>query len=138
MAQEFYVVRCYSCSVFQSHQVKKDKKLSAKCEYGRGSGKDSRVHVQKLNSLRRTLEEERDGVLEAQLEECEEQGSMHMTEDYEADGGCEAGGQGGPAGSVGGARVSKWSNTSAQTLTQKRRIMEGSLQQLPPPVGELI
>ncbi|MPC64744.1 UPF0544 protein C5orf45 [Portunus trituberculatus] len=75
MGQEFNVVRCFSCCVFQSHQVRKDKKFVCKMcgerqsEYGRGSGKDCRVHVQKLNTLRRSMEEGREAELEERLEE---------------------------------------------------------------------
>ncbi|KAK8746379.1 hypothetical protein OTU49_017378 [Cherax quadricarinatus] len=71
MGQEFHVVRCFSCLAFQSHQVRKDRKFvcklcgekqSVKKDYGRGTGKDCRIHVQKLNRLRGSLareEEER-------------------------------------------------------------------------------
>ncbi|KAM3926883.1 MRN complex-interacting protein [Leptodactylus fuscus] len=60
MVQEFQVLRCYSCQVFQVHQVKKSKKWSCKLcgekqsvlkVYGKGSGADCRHHVQKLNLL---------------------------------------------------------------------------------------
>ncbi|XP_073424112.1 MRN complex-interacting protein [Dendrobates tinctorius] len=58
--QEFQVLRCYSCHVFQVQQVKKSKKWSCKLcgekqtvlrVYGQGSGADCRHHVQKLNLL---------------------------------------------------------------------------------------
>ncbi|XP_022083432.1 MRN complex-interacting protein-like isoform X2 [Acanthaster planci] len=60
MPQEFHVVRCYACLVFQVQQVKKahkwackmcGEKQSLKKEYGRGSGADCRRHVQKLNMI---------------------------------------------------------------------------------------
>lgn len=41
--------------------------------YGEGSGKDCRIHVQKLNSVRRDLEAEREKRLDDQLEEEEEE-----------------------------------------------------------------
>ncbi|XP_045108060.1 MRN complex-interacting protein-like [Portunus trituberculatus] len=124
MGQEFNVVRCFSCCVFQSHQVRKDKKFvckmcgerqSVRKEYGRGSGKDCRVHVQKLNTLRRSMEEGREAELEARLEEGyaaalegqeeEEEGFPPHTGWQEAS----EGGHGGSGGSVGGAsQVSKW------------------------------
>ncbi|XP_063230310.1 uncharacterized protein LOC134535206 [Bacillus rossius redtenbacheri] len=63
MPQELQVLQCYSCETFQVHIVKKStnkwqckmcsEKQSVKQVYGRGSGKDCRVHVQKLNDLRR-------------------------------------------------------------------------------------
>ncbi|KAL1464155.1 hypothetical protein WDU94_003828 [Cyamophila willieti] len=65
MVQELQVLKCYSCSTFQVHIVKKAKKWECKlCHekqsikevFGRGSGKDCRVHVQKLNALRATRE----------------------------------------------------------------------------------
>ncbi|XP_073505869.1 MRN complex-interacting protein isoform X2 [Phyllobates terribilis] len=46
MVQEFQVLRCYSCHVFQVHQV-----------YGQGSGADCRHHVQKLNLLQGQVEQ---------------------------------------------------------------------------------
>uniref|UniRef100_A0A1B6E7J7 Uncharacterized protein n=1 Tax=Clastoptera arizonana TaxID=38151 RepID=A0A1B6E7J7_9HEMI len=46
MGQDFYVLRCYLCSTFQV--------------YGQGTGKDCRVHTQKLNELRIKKEEEPD------------------------------------------------------------------------------
>ncbi|XP_033640400.1 MRN complex-interacting protein-like isoform X2 [Asterias rubens] len=58
MPQEFHVVRCYACEVFQVQQVKKiskwqckmcGEKQSLKKVYGRGTGSDCRRHVQKLN-----------------------------------------------------------------------------------------
>ncbi|XP_038052478.1 MRN complex-interacting protein-like [Patiria miniata] len=58
MPQEFHVVRCYACQIFQVQQVKKiskwvckmcGEKQSLKKEYGRGSGQDCRRHVQRLN-----------------------------------------------------------------------------------------
>lgn len=118
MGQEFNVVRCFSCCVFQSHQVRKDKKFvckmcgekqSVRKEYGRGSGKDCRLHVQKLNTMRRSLEEGREAELEARLEEGYEavmEGERvshslpHMAGEELTEGGA--------GGSVGGARVSKW------------------------------
>uniref|UniRef100_A0A8D9EN83 UPF0544 protein C5orf45 homolog n=1 Tax=Cacopsylla melanoneura TaxID=428564 RepID=A0A8D9EN83_9HEMI len=65
MVQELQVLKCYSCSTFQVHIVKKAKnwecklcheKQSLREVFGRGSGKDCRVHVQKLNALRATRE----------------------------------------------------------------------------------
>ncbi|XP_066952153.1 MRN complex-interacting protein isoform X1 [Macrobrachium rosenbergii] len=77
MVQEFHVVRCFSCLSFQSQQVCKKPKYTCKIcgekqsvrkEYGRGSGKDCRIHVQKLNSLQGNLEVEHERRLEVQLE----------------------------------------------------------------------
>uniref|UniRef100_A0A3B4BBA7 MRN complex-interacting protein N-terminal domain-containing protein n=1 Tax=Periophthalmus magnuspinnatus TaxID=409849 RepID=A0A3B4BBA7_9GOBI len=61
MVQQFHVLRCFSCEVFQVQQVKKVNKWSCKLcgqkqsvlkEFGRGSGADCRRHVQKLNAAR--------------------------------------------------------------------------------------
>lgn len=61
MPQELHVLRCYSCQAFQVHTVKKSRKWdckmcgekqSVKKVYGRGSGKDCRLHVQRLNEMR--------------------------------------------------------------------------------------
>ncbi|XP_011663358.1 uncharacterized protein LOC105437909 [Strongylocentrotus purpuratus] len=58
MPQEFHVIRCFACLVFQVHQVgKKPKwqckmcgeKQSVRKVYGRGSGKECRLLVQSLN-----------------------------------------------------------------------------------------
>ncbi|XP_033727064.1 uncharacterized protein LOC117316536 [Pecten maximus] len=66
MPQEFQVLRCYQCSTFQVHQVKKAKKWSCKMcgekqsvikVFGRGVAADCRRHVQKLNSLRGEIEQ---------------------------------------------------------------------------------
>ncbi|XP_072041813.1 uncharacterized protein [Amphiura filiformis] len=65
MPQVFMVTSCYACSVFQVQQVKKvpkwvckmcGEKQSLKKEYGRGSGADCRKHVQKLNLLKVSVE----------------------------------------------------------------------------------
>ncbi|CAL8268969.1 unnamed protein product [Boreogadus saida] len=67
MAQQFHVLRCYSCQTYQVQQVKKAKKWSCKIcgekqsvfkEFGRGTGADCRRHVQKLNAKRGELEQE--------------------------------------------------------------------------------
>ncbi|XP_077866816.1 uncharacterized protein LOC102801830 [Saccoglossus kowalevskii] len=69
MGQEFIVVKCFSCTVFQVQQVKKAKKWNCKmCGskqslkkiYGQGSGADCRKHVQKLNMMRGEMENEED------------------------------------------------------------------------------
>ncbi|KAL5493355.1 hypothetical protein EMCRGX_G014524 [Ephydatia muelleri] len=61
MAQEFLVLKCFSCETFQVIQVKKTNKWACKiCNekqsitkvYGRGSPSDCRKHVQKLNLAR--------------------------------------------------------------------------------------
>ncbi|XP_020638306.3 MRN complex-interacting protein isoform X2 [Pogona vitticeps] len=75
MAQQFQVLRCCSCHVFQVQQVrqtcpsvevKKSKKWNCKiCNekqsvlkvFGQGSGSDCRHHVQKLNLLQRDREQ---------------------------------------------------------------------------------
>ncbi|XP_075983871.1 uncharacterized protein LOC142981683 [Anticarsia gemmatalis] len=66
MPQTFQVLRCYKCLVFQVHQTKKSikwecklcgEKQSIKRHYGIGTGKDCRIHVQKLNSLRGEIDE---------------------------------------------------------------------------------
>jgi len=78
MVQEFHVVRCFSCQTFQTQQVKKVNKFvcklcgskqSVRKEYGRGNGKDCRMHVQKLNVLRGEIEVKEDENLESKLEE---------------------------------------------------------------------
>ncbi|XP_028668814.1 MRN complex-interacting protein [Erpetoichthys calabaricus] len=60
MAQIFQVLRCFSCKMFQVHQVKKSKKWSCKLcgekqslqkVYGQGTGAECRQHVQKLNKI---------------------------------------------------------------------------------------
>ncbi|XP_047514328.1 uncharacterized protein LOC125055778 [Pieris napi] len=60
MPQIFQVLRCYKCFIFQIHQTKKNykwickmcgEKQSIKRHYGIGSGKECRLHVQKLNKL---------------------------------------------------------------------------------------
>ncbi|XP_077122417.1 MRN complex-interacting protein isoform X2 [Ranitomeya variabilis] len=65
MVQEFQVLRCCSCRVFQVHQVKKSTKWCCKLcgekqsvlrVYGQGSGADCRHHVQKLNLLQGQVE----------------------------------------------------------------------------------
>ncbi|KAG7157289.1 MRN complex-interacting protein-like [Homarus americanus] len=80
MGQELYVLRCYSCLAFQSHQVRKDRKFvckvcgakqSVKKNYGQGTGKDCRNHVQKLNMLRGTFEIEQERRIESQINENE-------------------------------------------------------------------
>ncbi|KAK7484392.1 hypothetical protein BaRGS_00024397 [Batillaria attramentaria] len=58
---EFHALQCFSCQTFQVHQEGKAKKWTCKMcgekqsiikVYGRGSGKDCRLHVQKLNQHR--------------------------------------------------------------------------------------
>ncbi|XP_068753082.1 MRN complex-interacting protein-like [Montipora capricornis] len=58
MVQEFIILRCFSCTTFQVHQVKKSKKWtckvcgekqSVKKVYAQGSGQECRKHVQRLN-----------------------------------------------------------------------------------------
>ena len=81
MPQEFNVVRCYSCQVFQVHQVKKDpkwvckvcnEKQSLKHSYCRGSGVDCRKAVQDFNMkrgkmLEQNSEEEARGTYDARV-----------------------------------------------------------------------
>ncbi|XP_013193152.2 MRN complex-interacting protein [Amyelois transitella] len=64
MPQSFQVLRCFECSVFQVHQLKKTNKFecklcgekqSIKHRYGFGTGKECRLHVQKLNGIRGDL-----------------------------------------------------------------------------------
>ncbi|CAL4059902.1 unnamed protein product, partial [Meganyctiphanes norvegica] len=78
MVQEFHVVCCFSCQTFQSQQVKKvntfvcklcGAKQSVRKEYGRGSGKDCRIHVQKLNDLRGEIDLKEEDTLESILQE---------------------------------------------------------------------
>ncbi|XP_059048977.1 MRN complex-interacting protein [Achroia grisella] len=66
MPQYFQVLKCYKCFVFQVHQMKKSNKFecklcgekqSIKRHYGLGTGKECRVHVQKLNSIRGEINE---------------------------------------------------------------------------------
>lgn len=61
MTQDFRILRCCECKIFQVHQVKKSNKWNCKVcgtkqsvrqVYGKGSGADCRRHVQKLNALR--------------------------------------------------------------------------------------
>ncbi|KAK7916258.1 hypothetical protein WMY93_012019 [Mugilogobius chulae] len=67
MVQEFHVLRCFSCEIFQVQQVKKVNKWTCKVcgqkqsvvkEFGRGCGADCRRHVQKLNGARGAKMEE--------------------------------------------------------------------------------
>ncbi|CAK1548408.1 unnamed protein product [Leptosia nina] len=60
MSQIFQVLRCYKCFIFQIHQRKKSnkwqckicsEKQSVKRHYGIGTGKECRMHVQKLNKM---------------------------------------------------------------------------------------
>ncbi|XP_046674113.1 MRN complex-interacting protein isoform X1 [Homalodisca vitripennis] len=78
MPQEHYVLKCFSCETFQSHIVKKTNKWTCKVcgekqtvkkVYGRGSGKDCRVHTQKLNGLKGEKEQSQ---IEQQWEEVTE------------------------------------------------------------------
>ncbi|CAH1797032.1 unnamed protein product [Owenia fusiformis] len=66
MPQEFQVLQCYSCKLFQVHQVKKVKKWNCKVcgekqsiikVFGCGTGADCRKHVQKLNMIRGSAQE---------------------------------------------------------------------------------
>ncbi|KAK1126985.1 hypothetical protein K0M31_004600 [Melipona bicolor] len=61
MSQEMNILRCYSCKTYQVHIVKKAKKWQCKiCNfkqtfkqaYFKGSGKDCRIVVQKLNLMK--------------------------------------------------------------------------------------
>ncbi|XP_056625393.1 MRN complex-interacting protein isoform X2 [Triplophysa dalaica] len=66
MAQEYHVLRCFSCQIFQVLLVKKSKKWECKVcgekqsviQFGRGAAADCRRHVQKLNYLGGDLLEE--------------------------------------------------------------------------------
>ncbi|XP_018572249.1 zinc finger protein 528-like [Anoplophora glabripennis] len=67
MPQEFHVILCYSCNVFQVDIVKKvpkwsckmcGEKQSVKKVYSKGSAKECRLHVQELNEKRVRLETE--------------------------------------------------------------------------------
>lgn len=64
MPQDLRVVKCYKCSTFQVDIVKKAKKWHCKMcgekqsiqqEYGRGTGAECRLHVQKLNLKHKEL-----------------------------------------------------------------------------------
>eukprot|EP00075_Anas_platyrhynchos_P035057 XP_027324310.1 MRN complex-interacting protein [Anas platyrhynchos] len=66
MAAPCWVLRCCSCRLFQAQQAKRSAKWSCSVcgqrqallkVYGRGSGRDCRHHVQKLNSLQAEAEE---------------------------------------------------------------------------------
>ncbi|XP_066470120.1 MRN complex-interacting protein [Tiliqua scincoides] len=66
MAQQFQVLRCCFCRVFQVQQIKKSKKWNCKMcgekqsllkVFGQGSGFDCRCHVQKLNLLQGEVEQ---------------------------------------------------------------------------------
>ncbi|XP_076640180.1 uncharacterized protein LOC143351948 [Colletes latitarsis] len=61
MSQEMNILCCFSCKMYQVHIVKKAKKWHCKiCNvkqsfsrvYFQGSGKDCRIHVQKLNATK--------------------------------------------------------------------------------------
>ncbi|XP_043258949.1 MRN complex-interacting protein [Colletes gigas] len=61
MSQEMNILCCFSCKMYQVHIVKKAKKWQCKiCNvkqsfsrvYFQGSGKDCRIHVQKLNATK--------------------------------------------------------------------------------------
>ncbi|XP_063373524.1 MRN complex-interacting protein [Cydia amplana] len=65
MPQTFQVLRCYKCEVFQVHPTKKankwkcklcNEKQSIKRFYGLGTGKECRLHVQKLNGIRADID----------------------------------------------------------------------------------
>ncbi|XP_069105847.1 uncharacterized protein [Argopecten irradians] len=82
MPQEFQVLRCYQCSTFQVHQVKKANKWSCKMcgekqsiikVFGRGAAADCRHHVQRLNTLRGEVEQ-------ASLEISPDPGDQDQTE----------------------------------------------------------
>ncbi|XP_065124125.1 MRN complex-interacting protein [Paramisgurnus dabryanus] len=93
MVQEFHVLRCFSCQIFQVQQVKKSKKWQCKVcgekqsvlkEYGRGAAADCRRHVQKLNSLRgELLEVNRENVL-SQWEQDKDDQNASVNEDLDA------------------------------------------------------
>uniref|UniRef100_A0A8C2SYM2 MRN complex-interacting protein N-terminal domain-containing protein n=1 Tax=Coturnix japonica TaxID=93934 RepID=A0A8C2SYM2_COTJA len=67
MAAPCWVLRCCSCRRFQAQQAKRSRKWSCSvCGhaarfvlqlYGQGSGRDCRLHVQKLNLLQGDAEE---------------------------------------------------------------------------------
>lgn len=66
MTQKFNVIRCFSCSTFQVHQMKKSQKWACKvCGekqslmkiYGQGTGAECRQHVQKLNLRQQDMDE---------------------------------------------------------------------------------
>ncbi|XP_044729597.1 MRN complex-interacting protein [Chrysoperla carnea] len=87
MPQEFHVVRCFKCEAFQVHIVKKvpkweckicGEKQSVRQVYGKGTGKDCRLHVQKLNALR--ADEIPDNIDEIIVTDEEFDGSSSITE----------------------------------------------------------
>ncbi|XP_039265161.2 uncharacterized protein LOC120340844 isoform X2 [Styela clava] len=66
MPQEFMILKCFTCSMFQVHQIRKSKTWTCKmCNekqsqqklYGQGSGKECRMMVQQLNIKKRELED---------------------------------------------------------------------------------
>ncbi|XP_048006332.1 MRN complex-interacting protein [Leguminivora glycinivorella] len=88
MPQTFQVLRCYKCEVFQVHPTKKankwkcklcNEKQSTKRFYGLGTGKECRLHVQKLNGIR--------GDIDARSYEYESDASSpsHITEGPESE-----------------------------------------------------
>ncbi|XP_072307540.1 MRN complex-interacting protein [Eucyclogobius newberryi] len=86
MVQEFHVLRCFSCEVFQVQQVKSVNKWLCKVcgvkqsvlkEYGRGSGADCRRHVQKLNSARGAkMEEEAESRAKMDAQACQKETAL--------------------------------------------------------------
>ncbi|XP_053601087.1 uncharacterized protein LOC128669892 [Plodia interpunctella] len=89
MPQTFQVLRCYKCSIFQVHQVKKSNKYecklcgekqSIKRHYGLGSGKECRLHVQKLNGIRGNIDD-LDNSLASDDENCEEVKNINQNDD---------------------------------------------------------
>ncbi|XP_041799832.1 MRN complex-interacting protein [Chelmon rostratus] len=81
MVQEFHVLRCFSCQIFQVQQVKKANRWTCKLcgekqsllkEFGRGSGADCRLHVQKLNAMRGAVLEEQEHNIWSQSKQVEE------------------------------------------------------------------
>ncbi|CAH2099729.1 unnamed protein product [Euphydryas editha] len=87
MPQIFQVLRCYKCSVFQVHHTRKDnkwicklcgEKQSVKRHYGLGTGKDCRMHVQKLNKMRGEKEEILKSIIDSDDSECDENVGTNM------------------------------------------------------------
>ncbi|KAM8909173.1 MRN complex-interacting protein isoform 2-T2 [Spinachia spinachia] len=75
MAQEFHVLRCYSCESFQVQQ-----------EFGRGTGADCRRHVQKLNTMRGAMMEEQEHNTCSSWKQVEAQRAGVPEEDYQIKG----------------------------------------------------
>ncbi|CAK9832341.1 MRN complex-interacting protein [Anthophora retusa] len=89
MSQEMNILLCSSCSTYQVHIVKKAKKWQCKiCNfkqtlkqvYFKGSGKDCRLYVQKLNLVKEHKLEENVSFQECNIDDYSEQSNLEVVE----------------------------------------------------------